>query len=195
MQPLPSFGGVGGGFPFLPRLAFCDVTVANTSQIHSLELGITELKLVEQGLYLLLHILEFLKGLLVNVKQLATGRNHTVPVFLGQLQGTIHEVAINSHQLVVDAILEIFPSEVVILGLRGIGCQHIAQHILLARHVNQILVQPDSPVARGRDLVVLQVQELVGRYVVRHDILAMSLHHDGEDDAVEHDVVLSDEMD
>ena len=55
-------------------------------------------------------------------------------------------------------------------------------------------MEPYGPVARGRDLIVLQVQELVGRHVVRHDILAMGLHHHREDDAVEHDVVLADEV-
>ena len=55
-------------------------------------------------------------------------------------------------------------------------------------------MEPHGPVARGRDLVVLQVQELVGGHVVGHDILAVGLHHHGEDDAVEHDVVLTDKM-
>ena len=55
-------------------------------------------------------------------------------------------------------------------------------------------MQPDCPVARCRNLVVLEVQELVGRYVVGHDVLSVSTHHHREDDAVEHDVVLADEV-
>ena len=55
-------------------------------------------------------------------------------------------------------------------------------------------MQPHGPVARRRNLVVLQVQELVRRHVVGHDILAVGLHHHREYDAVEHDVVLADEV-
>ena len=55
-------------------------------------------------------------------------------------------------------------------------------------------MQPYCPVPRCRNLVVLKVQELVGWHVVGHDILAVSLHHHREDDAVEHDVVLADEV-
>ena len=55
-------------------------------------------------------------------------------------------------------------------------------------------MQPDCPVARSGNLVVLQIQELVGWHVVGHDVLAVGFHHHREDDAVEHDVVLADEV-
>ena len=185
---------LGIRFPHFPRLTLRDILVSNAGEVHGLELGIAELELFQQRLHLLLHILELSQSLFVNIEQLATGRHNTVPILLGELQGTVHEITIHSHQLVVIAILEILPGEVVVLGLRSVGSQHIAQHILFARHIHQILMQPYCPVARGRDLVVLEVQELVGRHVVRHDILAVGLHHHREDNAVEHDIVLADEV-
>lgn len=84
--------------------------------------------------------------------------------------------------------------EVVVLGLRCVGGEDIAQHILLSGHVNEVLVKPYCPVARCGDFVILEVKELIGRHIVRHDVLTVSLHHDREDETVEHNVVLSDEM-
>ena len=55
-------------------------------------------------------------------------------------------------------------------------------------------IKDAASVARCRDLVVLKVKELVGRHVVGQDIAAVGLEHRWEHDAVEHDVVLSDEM-
>ena len=138
---------LGISLPNLPRLAFCDIAIADTSQVHSLELGIAELELLQQSLNLSLYILKLLKSLLIYILQFATSRNHTIPILLGELEGTIHKVAINSYELVVITILEILPSEVIILSLRSVGCQYIAQYILLARHIYQILVEPYSPVA------------------------------------------------
>jgi hypothetical protein len=56
-------------------------------------------------------------------------------------------------------------------------------------------MDPDGPVAGGGDLVALEVQELVGGDVLREDIVAVGLQHGREHDAVEHDVVLADEVD
>ena len=55
-------------------------------------------------------------------------------------------------------------------------------------------MQPYCPVARGGNLIILKIQELIGWYVIRQDIVAVSLQHGREDDAVEHDVVLTDEV-
>ena len=55
-------------------------------------------------------------------------------------------------------------------------------------------MQPHGPILRGRNLVTLQVQELVGGYVLGEDIVAVSLQHRGEYDAVEDDVILADEV-
>ena len=143
---------------------------------------------------LLLHILELSDSLLVNLLQFAAGRNHAAPVLLGELESTVYEVTINGNQLRVIALLEILPGKVVVLGLWSVGCQYIAQDILLAWQIYEILVQPYCPVARGRNLIILKIQELIGWYVIRQDIVAVSLQHGREDDAVEHDVVLTDEV-
>ena len=131
----------------MPRLAVGDVLVADTCQIHCLLLSVAELECVEQGLHLLLHVLELLDGSAVNVLQLAALRHDAVEVFLGELQGTVYEVAVNGYKLVVVAVLEILPCEVVVLGLRSVGSEHIAQHVLLAGEVDEIFVEPYSPVA------------------------------------------------
>ena len=131
----------------MPRLAIGDVLVADTCQVHCLFLGVAELECVKQCLHLLLHVLEFLDGSAVNVLQFATFGHDAVEVFLGQLECTVDEVAVNSHQFVVVAVLEILPCEVVVLGLRSVGCEHIAQHVLLAGEVNEVFVEPYSPVA------------------------------------------------
>ena len=56
-------------------------------------------------------------------------------------------------------------------------------------------MSPDSPVAGSGDLVALEIEELVGRDVVRQDIaVAVGFEHRREDYAVEDDVVLADEM-
>ena len=109
-------------------------------------------------------------------------------------QGAVHEVAVYGHQFIVVARLEVAPGEVVVLGLGCIGREHVAQYVLLAGKVHEVLVEPNGPVARGRYLVVFEVEELVARHVVGHNIAAVCLHHGGEDDAVEHDVVLADEV-
>ena len=126
--------------------------------------------------------------------QLATLWHYAIEVFLRQLQCAVHEVAIHCHQLVVVTLLEVFPCEVVVFGLWRVGGEHIAQHVLLAREVLEIFVEPHCPVARCRNLVVLEVKKLVGRHVVGQYVVAVSLEHGGEHYAVEHDVVFSDEV-
>ena len=135
------------GLPNLPRLTLCDVSVTDTSQVHSLFLSLTELEYVEILLYLLLYVLELSDSLLIYLLQFTTGRNYAAPILLGELEGTVYEVTVNGNQLRVVALLEILPGKVVVLGLRRIGCQYIAQYILLAWQIYEILVQPYSPVA------------------------------------------------
>ena len=114
------------GLPDLPGFALCDIAIADAGQVHGFELCIAELELVKQGFHLLLHVLEFLQSLAVDILQFSASRNDAVPILLGQLQGTVDEVAIDGNQFVVVAVLEILPCEVVVLGFRGIGCQHIS---------------------------------------------------------------------
>ena len=130
----------------------------------------------------------------VHIGQFAACRHHAIPIFLSELQRTVDKVTIYRHQFVVVTILKIAPCKVIVLRLRCIRSEHIAQHILLSREVAEIFVQPDCPVARGRNLVVLQIEELISRHIVGHDIATMRLHHHGEDNAVEHDIVLTDEV-
>ena len=149
---------------------------------------------IEQTLHIGLHVGKLLQGLTVIVGQLTRSRHLPLEIFIRQDQRTVDEVTQDSHQLIVIACLEIFPSEVIIFCLRCIGGQHVAQYILFTRQVHQILMQPNRPVARGRDLIALQVQELIGGDVIRHVVTAVCLHHHGEDQAVEHDVILTDEV-
>ena len=55
-------------------------------------------------------------------------------------------------------------------------------------------MQPHGPIARSRNLVAFEVQELVGRHVLGQDIVAVGLEHRRKHDAVEHDVVFADKM-
>ena len=55
-------------FPHLPRLALCDVAVADAGQVHGLELGIAELELLQQLLHFFLHVLELLDSGFVHVE-------------------------------------------------------------------------------------------------------------------------------
>lgn len=186
---------VGIRLPHLPRLTLRDVAVADAGEVHCLLLRLTEVESVEELLHLVLHVLKLLHGLAIDIEEVAWCGHHAIPVFLRELQGAIDEVAIDSHQLRVVALLEVLPREVVVLRLGGIGREHIAQHILLAREIDQILMEPDGPVARRGDLVVLQVEKLVGGHVVGQDIASVGLEHGGEDEAVEDDIVLADEVD
>ena len=109
--------------------------------------------------------------------------------------GTVHEVAEDGHQLGVIPCLELLPAEIVILRFRGIRGQNVAQHILLAGEILHVFVRPDGPAAGGGYLVSFEVQELVGRHVLREDVsVTVSLQHRREYDAVEHYVVFAYEV-
>ncbi len=55
-------------------------------------------------------------------------------------------------------------------------------------------MEPDGPVARGGNLVVLEVHEFVGGDVVGQVVGTLGHQHGGEYYAVEDDVVLADEV-
>ena len=135
------------GLGHMPRFAVGDILIAEASKVHGLFLCIAELEDIEEGFHLLFHVLEFLNGVAVDVKQFATFRNNTIEIFLCELERTVDEVAVNSHQFVVVAVLEILPGEVVVFRFWSVGREHIAQNVLLAREVFQIFVEPDGPVA------------------------------------------------
>ena len=58
----------------------------------------------------------------------------------------VNEIPENGDQFVVVAGLEILPGKIVVLGLRGIGGERVAQNILHIRKIHQVFMQPDSPV-------------------------------------------------
>ena len=147
------------------------------------------------GLQRRLHRSHLADSLAVIVIQFAAGRNLPVVIFPGQHQRAIHEIPQNSNQLVVVAGLKILPRKVVVLGFGRIGAEYVTKHILLARKLFEVFVQPHGPVARGRNLVAFEIQELIRRHVFGQDIAAVRLEHRREDDAVENDIVFADKMD
>ncbi len=139
---------------------------------------------------------EFLYCIIVDGLQFTCGGYIPAKVFVGEHHGAVNEVAEDCHQLGVVAALEVAPSEVVVLSLRGICGQDVAQHILLPWEVAKVFVEPDCPVARCGNLVTFEVQELIGGHIVGElEIIAVGHQHRGEDDAVEHYVVLAYEVD
>ena len=149
---------------------------------------------VEQTHQLSLYGLELMERSTIVVIHLATFGHDTVEVFTRQHECTVDEVAEDGNQLVVVAGLEVFPGKVIVLRLGRVGGKHIAEHILLARQIVEILVEPYGTVLRRRDLVALEVQELVSRHIVRQDERPFGTEHSRKDDAVEDDVVLADEV-
>ena len=184
----------GVSFDDLPRFGVSKILVANARQVHSLLLCIAEAESVEQTLHFSLHTAEFFDGSTVALCEFSTSRHFAIVVLLRELERTIHKVAINGHKFVVVARLEISPGEIVVLRFRRICCEHIAQHVLFSGEILEIFVQPHRPVARGGDFVVFQVEEFVRRHVVGKDVGAFRLEHSWKDDAVEHNVVLADEV-
>ena len=120
--------------------------------------------------------------------------HHTAIVFMHEHHSAVDEIAENCHKLIIIAGLEIFPSEIVIFCLGSVGSEHVAKHVLLAGKLAEIFMEPYSPVARCGDLVVFQIQELIRRHIIRQVIAAVCHKHGGEDDAVEHYIILADEV-
>ena len=187
-------GPVHVGLGDLPRLGVGNVLVADTGDVHRLLQGLTEM----------IGLDVFLKGIPggddlrerfgVDGLRFQVRRHLAAEILVGQDHGPVDEVAENGDQLRVVALLEVLPRKVVVLGLGSVGAQHVAEHVLLALELLDEFVDPYGPAAGGRDLVAFQVQELVGGDIVRQDIVAIGLQHGRKDDAMEHDVVLADEM-
>ena len=183
------------GFHHLPRLGIGQILVTDAGKIHGILQRLAEVVVLDVALQLCLDLLQLRNGLLIIVGQLATSGNYTVIILLREDQGAVDEVTQDSHQLRVVTCLEVLPSEVVILRLGGICTQYVTKYILLSGELLQILMQPDGPVARGRNLVAFEVQELVRGDIFGQDVVAMRLQHRGEYDAVEDDIILTDEVD
>ena len=149
------------------------------------------LDVVAQGIF---HAPELLDDAAVIVGERVRMGNNPVKVLVREHDHTVHKVAIDGHKLAVVALLEVLPGEIVILGLGSVGREHVAQHILLAGELFQVVVKPDSPVARGRDFLAFQVEELVGGHVIGQLVTALGHEHGRENQAVEHDIVLANEV-
>ena len=99
--------------------------------------------------------MEFFDGGAVGLGEFTAGWHRTVEILLGELQGAVDEVAVDGHQFVVVACLEISPRKVVVLGFGGVGGQYISHDVLFAREVVEVFVEPHCPVAGSANLVVL----------------------------------------
>ena len=161
---------LGIGLDHLPRFGIGQVFVADTGEVHRLFLCIAEAESFEQAFHFGLHSAEFFDRGAVGFREFAAGGHTTFVVFLRELKGAVHEVAINGHQFIVVARLEIGPSEIVVLRFRRIGGEHVAQHVLFTGEIHEIFMEPHRPVARSGDLVVLEIEKFVGRHVVGKDI-------------------------
>ncbi len=179
-----------------PRLRLLEILVAQTGYLHHILQRLAEVECIEVALQACTCLAHVSHQLAVDILKLRRCRHLTVEIFLGEHCGAVHEVAQHSHELIVVTCLEVGPGEVVVLRFRSVGRQHIAEHILLAGEVAQIFVEPYSPVARGRYLVALQVQEFIGRHIVGQlKSVAVGHQHGGEHYAVKHNVVLAYEVD
>ena len=90
---------LGVCLPYLPRLTFGDILVADACQVHGFFLRLAELEGIQVIFHLRLDVLELIYGSLVHLGQFATLGHHSIPVLLGQLQGSVDEIAIDGHQL------------------------------------------------------------------------------------------------
>src|SRR5690606_19337746 len=107
----------------------------------------------------------------------------------------VDEVAEDGHQLIIHPRLEIAPCKLAIRCLRQDGCQHVAQLILLIGTLREVLMKPYRMIARSRQLMTLQVEKFIGRYILGQYIIAMCMQNAWERNAMENDIIFADEMD
>ena len=189
--------GAGAAHVFLrrlPGLGIGDILVSQAGQRHGVLQGVAEAEAFQVLLQAAADFRHFGQHCLVGFGEDSARRDLASEVFVCEHYSAIYEVAEDGHQFAVVAGLEFLPGEVVVLGFGGVCGEHVAHHVCLAREVLQILVSPHRPVAGGGDLVAFEVQELVGRNVVREYVSAVSLEHRREHYAVEHYIVLADEV-
>jgi len=194
--------GVGAGLRVfrarVPRLGVVEVLVAAPREGHRLEDCLAH-PVVFVG------VADFFRRLRQGVERGAVffgGRaergDAPVEVVLAKRECAVDEVAQHVGQLAIDAVLEAPPREVRVFRLRQRRRQRVAQEVgrvLAVGEVVEELVQPHRPAATGRELAALDVEKLVGRHVLRQDVLAVRLEHGRKHDAVKDDVVLPDEVD
>ena len=119
----------------LPRFGVGKVFVADAGKVHCLLLCIAELEYVKQFLYLCLHVGKFLQGCSVVIVQFAAGGYLAFEVFVGQHEGTVHEVSVYGYQFIIITCLKVFPCKVIVLCFRSVGGEYVAQYVLFAGEV------------------------------------------------------------
>ena len=181
-----------------PRLLFGQVLVAKARHVHGFELRFLVSVAGDEVADLGWGGRErFEEGAVGAVEGIVgrDSRHSAVVILAGQHQHAVHEVAQDVGQLVVDLVAEVAPRELAVLLFWHDGRQDVAHRVAAFREILEVLRHPHRPVPRGADLVTLEVHELVGRHVGREVVAPVLLEQDGEDDAVEDDVVLADEVD
>ena len=161
---------LGISLDHLPWFGVSEILVADAGEVHGLLLRIAEAELLEQALHFGLHTAEFFDRGAVGFGEFAAFGHAAFVVFLRELEGAVHEVAVDGHQFVVVARLEVGPREVVVLRFGRVGREHVTQHVLFAREVHEIFVEPHGPVARSGDLVVFEIEKFVRRHVVGENV-------------------------
>ena len=191
-------GGAGRvGFLEFPRLLLGQVLVAEPRHVHGFELRF--LVAVARN-----EVADFGRGGRECLEEGAVGRvegvvgwggrHRAVIVLAGEHQHAVHEVAQDVGQLVVDLVPKVAPSEFAVFLFRHDGREDVTHGVAAFGEVLEIVCHPDRPVPRRADFVALEVHELVGRHVGWEVVAPVFLEQDGEDDAVENDVVLANEM-
>ena len=187
---------LGVGLDCFPRLAILKVFITHAGDTHGILESLAEMEGLDVVGERHFQALHFGKRLIVDIEILARSGGYAFIIFMSKHGHTVDEVAKDSGKLVVVACLEVGPCKVVILGFGSVGCEYVAKHILLAGEIDQVFVEPHRPVARSRDFVTLEVEELVGGHIVgKLETVAVSHHHGGEHDAVEHYIILADKVD
>ena len=105
------------------------------------------MEVVEQLLYLRLTVCYLCQYVAVYIFECTARRYFAIEIFTRQYQRPIDEIAVYSHEFAIVADLEVSPRKVVVFCLGCIGCKHITQHVLFVGHIDEIFVQPHSPVA------------------------------------------------
>ena len=114
--------------------------------------------------------------------------------FPSEHENTVHKIAKYISEFVVHPRLEILPGKFSILLLGHNGREYIAHLIAPSIKILDVFTGPHRPIARSRNLVPFEVHEFVGRNIVWQQIFPLLFQQNGEDDAVEDDVVLANEM-
>ena len=65
---------------------------------------------------------------------------------------------------------------------------------MFAREILVVFVKPNSPISRSGNLVVFEIEKLVGRNIVGENVRTFGIENCGEHNAVENNIVLADKV-